>query len=190
MGGKFSATTDFSRIKEVEAVIICVPTPLNKNREPDLSFVLDTGRAIAEHLAPPGGGFKSEIAIKKLVVLESTTYPGTTEEELRAVLEEGSGMKAGVDFHLAFSPEREDPGQRPEQRETRSPRWSAATLRRAWNEAMALYARAIDTVVPVSSCRVAEATQAAGEHFPQREHRAGERAEAGLCARWGSTSGR
>src|SRR6266478_5056130 len=95
----FGGSTDFSRIKEVEAVIICVPTPLNKNREPDISFILETGRAIAPHLAKG-----------TLVVLESTTYPGTTDEDLRAVLEEGSGMKAGVDFHLAFSPEREDPG--------------------------------------------------------------------------------
>src|ERR1700719_255400 len=97
--GKFIATTDFSRIKEVEAVIICVPTPLNKNREPDLSYVLDTGRMIAPHLAPAGAGLKSEIRnpksetpIKKLVVLESTTYPGTTEEDLRAVLEENSPL--------------------------------------------------------------------------------------------------
>ena len=71
---------------------------LSKNREPDISFVLETGRAIAPYLAEGA-----------LVVLESTTYPGTTDEELRAVLEEGSGMKAGSDFHLAFSPEREDP---------------------------------------------------------------------------------
>src|SRR6185437_10713125 len=92
------ASTDFSRVKEVEAVIICVPTPLSKNREPDISFVLETGQAIAPHLSRGA-----------LVVLESTTYPGTTDEDLRLVLEKGSGMKAGVDFHLAFSPEREDP---------------------------------------------------------------------------------
>jgi UDP-N-acetyl-D-glucosamine dehydrogenase len=91
--GKFSASNDFGLIKEVEAVIICVPTPLNKNREPDLSFIVETGRSIAPHLAKG-----------VLVVLESTTYPGTTDEELRAVLEQGSGIKAGVDFHLAFSP--------------------------------------------------------------------------------------
>src|SRR5205814_9832026 len=93
---KFAASTDFSRIKDVEAVIICVPTPLNKNREPNLSYIKQTGRSIAPHLAQGA-----------LVVLESTTYPGTTEQELRVVLEEESGMKAGVDFHLAFSPERE-----------------------------------------------------------------------------------
>src|SRR5436853_7287612 len=96
--GRLSASADFSRIKEVEAVIICVPTPLNKNREPDISYIRQTGRSIAPHLAKGA-----------LVVLESTTYPGTTEEDLRVVLEDGSRMKAGVDFHLAFSPEREDP---------------------------------------------------------------------------------
>ncbi|MBJ7390280.1 MAG: UDP-N-acetyl-D-glucosamine dehydrogenase, partial [Chthoniobacterales bacterium] len=96
--GRLSASTDFSRIAEVEGIVICVPTPLNANRDPDVSYILETGKAIAPHL-------------KKghLVVLESTTYPGTTEEDLRAVLEEGSGLRAGVDFHLAFSPEREDP---------------------------------------------------------------------------------
>ena len=107
--GKFSASTDFSRIKEVEAVIICVPTPLTKNREPDISFVIKTGSMIAPHFAKGA-----------LVVLESTTYPGTTDEDLRAVLEEGSGMKAGVDFHLAFSPEREDPANRRKQRKANS----------------------------------------------------------------------
>src|SRR6185369_1714456 len=95
---RLTASTDFSRIRKADAVIICVPTPLSKNREPDISYVLETGRSIAPHLAKG-----------TLVVLESTTYPGTTDEDLRAVLEEGSGMKAGADFHLAFSPEREDP---------------------------------------------------------------------------------
>lgn len=145
--GNFSASADFSRIKEVEAVIICVPTPLNKNREPDLSFVLDTGRAIAPHLAPGA-----------LVVLESTTYPGTTDEDLRAVLEEGSGMKAGVDFHLAFSPEREDPAN--EQSKVKLiPKVVGGYTQACLERAMALYGRAIETLVPVSSCRVAEATK-------------------------------
>src|SRR5712671_6851545 len=97
--GKLSASTDFSRVKEAGAVIICVPTPLNKNREPDISYILKTGKAIGPHLQRG-----------TLVVLESTTFPGTTEEDLRRVLEEHSGTRAGVDFHLAFSPEREDPG--------------------------------------------------------------------------------
>src|SRR2546421_5901319 len=97
--GAFSASTDFSRIRDVSSVIICVPTPLNKNREPDISYIVDTGKNIAPHLQKG-----------MLVVLESTTYPGTTDEDLRQVLEAGSGLKAGKDFHLAFSPEREDPG--------------------------------------------------------------------------------
>jgi UDP-N-acetyl-D-glucosamine dehydrogenase len=145
--GKFSASTDFSRIKEVEAVIICVPTPLTKNREPDLSFILETGRSIAPHLARGA-----------LVVLESTTYPGTTEEELRATLEEGSGLKAGADFHLAFSPEREDPAN--EQSKVKQvPKIVGGYTPACLEKAMALYARAIDTLVPVSSCRAAEATK-------------------------------
>ena len=98
-GGRFSATTDFGKIKGLEAIIICVPTPLTPHREPDISYILKTGESIAPHLARG-----------MLVVLESTTYPGTTDGELRAVLEDGSGLKAGTDFHLAFSPEREDPG--------------------------------------------------------------------------------
>src|SRR5215469_9486534 len=97
--GRLSASSDFKRVGEVEAVIICVPTPLNKNREPDISFIIETGKSIAPHLKKGA-----------LVVLGSTTYPGTTDEDLREVLEAGSGLKAGTDFHLAFSPEREDPG--------------------------------------------------------------------------------
>jgi UDP-N-acetyl-D-glucosamine dehydrogenase len=145
--GKFSATTEFSRIKEVEAVILCVPTPLNKNREPDISFIVETGQAIAPHLAKGS-----------LVVLESTTYPGTTDEDLRAVLEEGSGMKAGVDFHLAFSPEREDPAS--EQSKVKLiPKVVGGYTQGCLERAMAVYGQAIDTLVPVSSCRAAEATK-------------------------------
>jgi UDP-N-acetyl-D-glucosamine dehydrogenase len=145
--GKFSATTDFSLIKEVEAVIICVPTPLNKNREPDLSFIWQTGRSIAPHLAKGA-----------LVVLESTTYPGTTEDELRVVLEEESRMKAGVDFHLAFSPEREDPANE-QSKLKKVPKVVGGYTPACLERAMALYSQAIDTLVPVSSCRVAEATK-------------------------------
>src|SRR2546429_2700300 len=144
---KLSASTDFSRVKEVEAVIICVPTPLNKNREPDLSFIMQTGRSIAPHLAKGA-----------LVALESTTYPGTTEDELRVVLEEESRMKAGVDFHLAFSPEREDPAN--EQSKLKQvPKVVGGYTPACLERAMALYSHAIDTLVPVSSCRVAEATK-------------------------------
>src|SRR6266496_3285494 len=145
--GKFSASTDLRLIKDVEAVIICVPTPLNKNREPDLSFIMETGRSIAPHLTKG-----------VLVVLESTTYPGTTEEELRVVLEEGSGMKAGSGFHLAFSPEREDPAN--EQSKVKQiPKVVGGYTAACLEKAMTLYGRAIDTLVPVSSCRAAEATK-------------------------------
>ena len=145
--GKFSASTDFSRIKEVEAVIVCVPTPLTKNREPDISFILNTGRAIGPHLRKG-----------TLVVLESTTYPTTTDEDLRAVLEEASGMKAGTDFHLAFSPEREDPAN--EQSKVKLiPKVVGGYTPACLDRAMALYGKAIDTLVPVSSCRVAEAAK-------------------------------
>ena len=144
---KFSASTDFSRIKEVEAVIICVPTPLNKNREPNLSYVLETGQSIAPHLVRG-----------MLVVLESTTYPGTTEEDLRAVLEEGSGMKAGANFHLAFSPEREDPAN--DQSKVKSiPKVVGGYTKACLDRALALYGQVVERLVPVSSCRVAEATK-------------------------------
>jgi UDP-N-acetyl-D-glucosamine dehydrogenase len=145
--GRFSASTDFSRVKEVEAVIICVPTPLNKNREPDISYILDTGKSIAPHI---GKGL--------LVVLESTTYPGTTDEDLRKVLEEGSGLKAGVDFHLAFSPEREDPGNA-NSKVALIPKVIGGLTPACLERAKAVYGRAIKTLVPVSSCRVAEAAK-------------------------------
>ncbi len=146
-GDRLCASTDFSRIKEVEAVIICVPTPLSKNREPDISFILETGRTIAPHLTKG-----------TLVVLESTTYPGTTDEDLRAVLEQGSGMKAGVDFHLAFSPEREDPAN-DQSKVKLIPKVVGGYTQVCLDRAMGLYGRAIDTLVPVSSCRAAEATK-------------------------------
>src|SRR5437016_4491907 len=145
--GKFSASTEFSRIKEVEAVIICVPTPLTKNREPDLSFVIKTGEMIAPHLAQV-----------PLVVLESTTYPGTTDEDLRTILEERSGMKAGSDFHLAFSPEREDPANE-RNKPKQIPKVVGGYTQACLDRAMVLYSKTIDKVVPVSSCRVAEAAK-------------------------------
>ena len=145
--GRFSASNDFARIREVEAVIICVPTPLNKNREPDISFIINTGAAIAPHLSKG-----------TLVTLESTTYPGTTDEDLRAVLETGSGLKAGRDFHLAFSPEREDPGNGHSKVEL-IPKVIGGYTPVCLERAKAVYGQAIQTLVPVSSCRVAEATK-------------------------------
>ncbi|MBL9188084.1 MAG: nucleotide sugar dehydrogenase [Opitutaceae bacterium] len=143
----FSASTDFSRARECEAAIICVPTPLNKNREPDISYITETGKALAPHLKKGA-----------LVVLESTTYPGTTDEDLRAVLEAGSGLKAGTDFHLAFSPEREDPGN-PSSVVATIPKVVGGYTPACLKKAIALYSIAIKTLVPVSSCRVAEATK-------------------------------
>ena len=143
----FSASTDFNKIQTVEAVIICVPTPLNKNREPDISYIIKTGDAIAPHLQKG-----------VVVVLESTTYPGTTDEDLRAVLEAGSGLKAGKDFHLAFSPEREDPGN-PDSRVALIPKVVGGYTAACRDKAIAVYNRAIQTIVPVSSCRAAEATK-------------------------------
>jgi UDP-N-acetyl-D-glucosamine dehydrogenase len=145
--GTFAASTDFSRMREVEAAIICVPTPLNKNREPDISYILSTGRAIAPHLQKG-----------TLVVLESTTYPGTTDEDLREVLESVSGLKAGTDFHLAFSPEREDPGN-PDSKVASIPKVVGGLTPACLEKAKTLYSKAIKTLVPVSSCRVAEATK-------------------------------
>ena len=145
--GKFSASTVFAQIKNVEAVLICVPTPLKKNRAPDLSFVLKTGKSLAPHLQSG-----------QLVVLESTTYPGTTENELRAVLERGSGLQAGKDFHLAFSPEREDPGN-PKSKVADIPKVIGGYTPACLAAAKQVYSRAIRQLVPVANCRTAEAAK-------------------------------
>ena len=150
--GGLSVSADFHRISGAEAAIICVPTPLNKNREPDISYILKTGEAIAPYLRTVDGGRK------KLVVLESTTYPGTTDTDLRQVLEVGSGLKAGQDFHLAFSPEREDPGN-PQSRVADVPKVVGGLTPACLERAMELYGRVVKTLVPVSSTRVAEATK-------------------------------
>jgi UDP-N-acetyl-D-glucosamine dehydrogenase len=216
--GLFEPSGDFARVKEVDAIIVCVPTPLNKHREPDMSYVLNTGRAIAPFLggsAPvtdrgrngtsvanrgrpvslfawahdaegywngsvvpkahtSSGGGKSAVEEVpmlpdllengnghprvKLIVLESTTYPGTTDEDFRGVLEQGSGLKAGVGFHLAFSPEREDPGN-PQSRVAVIPKVVGGYTSACRDRAVELYGKAIEKVVPVSSCRAAEATK-------------------------------
>jgi UDP-N-acetyl-D-glucosamine dehydrogenase len=143
----FRASVDFSVLKTLDAVIICVPSPLNEHREPDISFIIDTGKAIAPHLHKG-----------MLVVLESTTFPGNTDGELREVLEKFSGLKAGADFHLAFSPEREDPGN-PNSQVKIIPKVVGGFTPECLKKACALYGQAINTLVPVSSCRVAEATK-------------------------------
>ena len=145
--GFLEATSDPARLSEVEAILICVPTPLNVHREPDLSFVLDTAENIAPHI--PSGA---------LVTLESTTYPGTTEGELRSVLEKKSAMKAGVDFHLAYSPEREDPGRSDACVKT-IPKVVGGLTTQCAELAEVLYGQALDTIHRVSSCSAAEATK-------------------------------
>jgi len=145
--GIFYPTGDFCRVSEADAIIICVPTPLNKNREPDISYIIKTAEAIAPHL-------KKET----LVSLESTTYPGTTDGELRACLEKRSGLKAGRDFHLSFSPEREDPGNKDSVVE-RIPKVVGGYTEACLKKAQEIYSMAINQLVPVSSCRVAEATK-------------------------------
>ncbi len=141
--GLISCGMDFSVIKNADAVMICVPTPLGKSRQPDLSYVTSTTEKIAEYLQPG-----------QLVALESTTYPGTTREELVPILEK-SGLKAGKDFYVAFSPEREDPGNK--HYHTRSiPKLVGALTPEGMDIAESIYSYAVDCVVPVSSPEVAE----------------------------------
>jgi UDP-N-acetyl-D-glucosamine dehydrogenase len=144
--GRFEATTDFGRAGEADCLVICVPTPLTAAREPDLSYIVGTGESLAPHLRAG-----------QLVVLESTTYPGTTEECLQPILEK-SGLKAGVDFHLAFSPEREDPGN-PSFRTAQIPKVVGGLTPACLAVAQALYGAAIERIVPVSSTRAAEMTK-------------------------------
>jgi UDP-N-acetyl-D-glucosamine dehydrogenase len=140
------ATDDFSRAPEADALIICVPTPLNTYREPDLSFILNTVDALVPHLR-----------LGHIISLESTTYPGTTEEELRPRLE-SRGFQIGEEMFLVFSPEREDPGNA--EFNTRSiPKVIGGTTRACQKAGIALYGAAVDRVVPVSSTRAAELTK-------------------------------
>lgn len=142
----FDATTDFSRASQVDALILCVPTPLNKYREPDLSFVLNTVEALAPHMR------KGQI-----VSLESTTYPGTTDEELRPRIER-FGHTVGEDIFLVFSPEREDPGNAHFTTNT-IPKVCGGCTPNCLDAGLALYGQVIDQVVPVSSTRAAELTK-------------------------------
>jgi UDP-N-acetyl-D-glucosamine dehydrogenase len=145
-GGRAGATSDFSRLAECDAILICVPTPLGRHREPDLKYIRITAEQIATTIRPG-----------QVVILESTTYPGTTREEVLPRLE-GSGLKAGHDFFLAFSPEREDPG---------NPRFNTRTIPKlvggideaSLDVAAAVYGVAIDTVIRVSSPEIAEAAK-------------------------------
>jgi len=141
--GKIRATTDMSLLGEMDAIDICVPTPLRKTKDPDLSYVVSAVEMIADHLHPG-----------MLVVLESTTYPGTTEEVVQPILER-RGLKAGEDFFLAFSPERVDPGNKQFTTKT-IPKVVGGAGPASTEAAAALYESVVSRVVSVSSTRVAE----------------------------------
>ncbi|HID39520.1 MAG TPA: nucleotide sugar dehydrogenase [Calditrichaeota bacterium] len=142
----FEATADFTRIKEADCILICVPTPLTKHREPDLSYITGTGEILSKNIRK--GQF---------IVLESSTFPGTTEEVLKPILEK-SGLKDGSDFWIAFSPEREDPNN-PKYNTHTIPKVVGANNEYARQLAMALYGKVIVKTVPVSSSQAAEATK-------------------------------
>jgi len=150
--GKLSATLDFSKISEMDAIIICVPTPLSEHREPDMSYVEGTARTIAKYLRKG-----------HLIVLESTTYPGTTEDLLLPLFEKAesagnNGFKVGKDFYLAFSPEREDPNN-PKYSTSTIPKVIGGVTQECLEVAKALYDQVIVETVTVSSPRAAEATK-------------------------------
>jgi UDP-N-acetyl-D-glucosamine dehydrogenase len=141
--GQYQATSDFDRLRDCDAVVICVPTPLGRHREPDNSYIHSTAREIAKRLRKG-----------HLVILESTTYPGTTDEEVLPILEQ-SGLRCPESFLLAFSPEREDPGRKNLTTKT-IPKVVGGVNPESTQVAAALYAAGLDQVVPVSSARVAE----------------------------------
>ena len=145
--GRIAATTDYDELRDADAILVALPTPLSRQREPDLRILVSAAEEIAKRLRPG-----------HLVVLESTTYPGTTREQVLPVLEMGSGLRAGHDFHLAFSPERVDPGRED---------WTTRNVTKVVGgidegstaAAVALYSQAIDVVHPVSSPEAAELTK-------------------------------
>lgn len=142
----FHATADFSELHECEAMLICLPTPLGKHREPDLSYVLGAAEQIARYLRSG-----------QLIVLESTTYPGTTDEEVQPILE-ATGLRTPEDFWLAFSPEREDPGNKRFQTKV-IPKIVGGVNTESTLVAARLYSEVLDTVIPVSGSRIAEAAK-------------------------------
>ena len=144
--GRFEVTGDYAQLADCEIIIICVPTPLNRYREPDISYVTGTTEGIAPHLRPG-----------RLISLESTTYPGTTRDIMRPILEQG-GLCSGRDFFLAFSPEREDPGN-PDYHTATIPKVVGGDGADASLVAEAFYAAVVNKVVPVASCEVAEAVK-------------------------------
>ena len=145
-GRNFTPTSDFTKLKSVDCIIICVPTPLNKYREPDMTYVFNTAKTISQNMRR-----------EQLIVLESTTYPGTTDEDVRRILEE-SGLKAGKDFYLAFSPEREDPNNQ-NFKTNQIPKVVGGYDKESLEVAKTLYDQIVAKTVPVSSTKVAEATK-------------------------------
>jgi UDP-N-acetyl-D-glucosamine dehydrogenase len=143
---KYQATSDFKNLAQVDVIIICVPTPLDPHKNPDLTFVISTTEVIAQNMRKG-----------QLIVLESTTYPGTTEEEVLPLLER-SGLKVGKDFYLAYSPERENPGDK-EYTTTKIPKVVGGITPTCRRVAKALYDQVVVRTIPVSSPRVAEATK-------------------------------
>lgn len=141
------ATTDFTRLNEADAILLCVPTPLDKHHEPDMSYVEQTTETVSHHLRKG-----------QLVILESTTWPGTTEELMIPILEKNSGLKAGTDFYVAYSPEREDPGN-PNFNTAKIPKVVGGHGEEALKLATAMYDTAIVQTVPVSDCKTAEAVK-------------------------------
>ena len=141
--GRLSATTDFSQLRRMDAIDICVPTPLRKTRDPDVSYIVSAVNEIVQRLRRG-----------QLVILESTTYPGTTDELMRPILEK-TGLRAGRDFFLAFSPERVDPGN-PTYQTHNIPKVVGGATPDCTRVASALYASVIETVIPVQSTQVAE----------------------------------
>ena len=143
---RFTYTNEFASFKDVDAILMCVPTPLNKNREPDMSYVVQTVEEIAKYLRPG-----------HMIVLESTTYPGTTSGLIKEILEK-TGLQSEKDFFLGYSPEREDPGN-PEFKVTSTPKIVGADGETALSLIVELYKQIVNKVVPVSSCATAEATK-------------------------------
>ena len=144
---KAHATTDFSRLNEADAILFCVPTPLDKHREPDMSYVENTTETVSKHLRKG-----------QLVILESTTWPGMTEELMIPILEKNSGLKAGTDFYMAYSPEREDPGK-PNFNTAKIPKVVGGHGDEALKLTTDMYDTAIVQTVPVSDCKTAEAVK-------------------------------
>ena len=166
--GLVAATTDYDELREVDAILVALPTPLSRQREPDLRILVSAAGQIASRLRPG-----------HLVVLESTTYPGTTREQVQPILEAGSGLTAGVDFHLAFSPERVDPGR--EDWTTRNVPKVVGRHRRRLHRGRGGALRKRDRAgAPRLLARGGRAHEAPREHLPLGQHRARQRARAAV----------